>query len=475
MAFSSLVFFFCFLPAFLAVYYAVPERFRNAVALAGSYLFYSWGAPVCAVGLFLSCAMDYLAVRAIDRLPASRSLARRAILTAIIVFNLAGLAYFKYANFFVEQFNAAVACMGGRPMHWSPVLLPLGISFFTFQKLSYILDTCRGTTQPARSLWEYCLYVALFPKLTAGPIVRYHDIAWQLRGRRHSVEQFFNGLWRFALGLARKLLVATPLAHVADTVFAAPNGILPPGHAWLGALAYAMQIYFDFAGYSDMAIGLGRMMGFGILENFDRPYLAAGFGDFWKRWHISLGDFMREYVYIPLGGNRGTRWRTYLNLWTVFLISGLWHGANWTFVLWGIYHGTFLTLDRILAETRLARARRFIGVPLTFVLVCVGWVLFRSASLAQAGNYLLSMAGAFADDPTPAPFVCMDPRTVAALVVAATISWVPLRQSGLARIRVAMGTPWFEAVRSAALLLLLGLSVLALASLDFSPFIYFQF
>jgi alginate O-acetyltransferase complex protein AlgI len=236
-----------------------------------------------------------------------------------------------------------------------------------------------------------------------------------------------------------------------------------------------MQIYFDFAGYSDMAIGLGRMMGFGILENFDRPYLAAGFGDFWKRWHISLGDFMREYVYIPLGGNRGTRWRTYLNLWTVFLISGLWHGANWTFVLWGIYHGTFLTLDRILAETRLARARRFIGVPLTFVLVCVGWVLFRSASLAQAGNYLLSMAGAFADDPTPAPFVCMDPRTVAALVVAATISWVPLRQSGLARIRVAMGTPWFEAVRSAALLLLLGLSVLALASLDFSPFIYFQF
>ncbi len=484
MVFSSLIFLFLFLPATLAIYYLCPPRGRNLVVTTASLGFFAWGAPRFVFVLLASCAADFLLAR--RAAPGAAPLpARRLRVGLAIALNLGLLLYFKYANFAVEQLNALRALLDVSPLVWNRVLLPIGISFFTFQKISYLIDVFRGTAEPARSYDRYLLYVALFPQLIAGPIVRYQDVALQIDRRTHDTETFLSGAWRFALGMARKVLLANPAGHLADLAFEAHGQVGCLG-AWIGIHAYALQIYFDFAGYSDMAIGLGRMFGFQFLENFDFPYVARSVTEFWRRWHISLSTWMRDYLYIPLGGNRGSLLRVYANLWIVFAISGFWHGASWNFVAWGLFHGLLLSLERAV-RWRFGRwpVPAVIGVPWTYLLVLLGWVLFRAADLSDAGAYLAALAGRVpAAAAATAGFAAElgDPRNLTVLIVGSVAACAPLL--GLRRLvdEWPVGAPPGAARLPAALVargtvtaLLLWASATALAAGGFNPFIYYRF
>jgi alginate O-acetyltransferase complex protein AlgI len=481
MVFSSLLFLFLFLPVALAVYFLTPPRFRNIPALAASLLFFAWGAPRFVFVLAATSLADYLAGAHLSPGTGSEQ-KRKWILAGSVLLNLVFLLYFKYANFFVDQANALLSAAGADPMTWPRVVLPIGISFFTFQKISYLVDVYRGTAKPAASYGRYLLYVCLYPQLIAGPIVRYHDVDRQLASRTCSSGLFLDGLWRFSIGLGKKVLIANPLGQAADVAFAAGPDALPCGAAWLGLLAYAMQIYYDFSGYSDMAIGLGRMMGFHFLENFNFPYISASITEFWRRWHISLGNFMREYLYVPLGGNRLSRGRTYFNLWIVFLASGFWHGAAWSFVLWGCFHGLCLSAERFLKDRGFKPLPASISIPFTFLLVCAGWVLFRAENAGRALDYfqalvntthaasgLGKMAGTFTD-----------PHFIMALTVALGGALAPAL--GLGRLLPAdagqdQPQPGILALngRYAVSILLVTAGAIALAMGGFNPFIYFRF
>jgi alginate O-acetyltransferase complex protein AlgI len=393
MLFSSPLFLFIFLPASILVYYSLRpwagNRAANAVLLVFSYLFYLCGAGPFTLILLGSTVADYLLGLLILR----RRSADKVWVFVSLTLNIGLLVYFKYANFFVSEANAWLSATGRAPVAWTAVALPIGISFFTFQKISYIIDVYRRHTRPLANFIDFALYVAMFPQLVAGPIVRFKDIWDQLRLRTESWENVYAGSLRFCWGLAKKVLIADACGQVADVAFGLDIAMLDTKTAWLGALAYSFQIYFDFSAYSDMAIGLARVFGFHLLENFNRPYAARSITDFWRRWHISLSRWFRDYVYIPLGGNRQTRGRTYANLLTVFTLCGLWHGANWTFVCWGLYHGFFLIGERLTGFRRAAAGRwGWIGRPLAFLIVLFGWVLFRADSLPHAAAYARIMA-----------------------------------------------------------------------------------
>lgn len=385
MPFSSVVFVFAFLPVFLTLYYVAPARLRNFVALLGSLAFYAWGAPRFLVVLIAISIFDYVISK---RIAASEQGARRRVVLLVVALsvNLSLLFYFKYANFAVHELNGL---LGARALTWEDVALPMGISFIVFEEISYLVDVYRGTSAPARRFSDYALFLSLFPHAIAGPIFRWKDLEGQLRERRHSLEQVFDGFLRFSLGMAKKVLIANNVASVADRAFALDLQQLPTAYAWVGIVAYSLQIYFDFSGYSDMAIGLGKMIGFSFKENFDAPYSASSITDFWRRWHISLSTWLRDYLYIPLGGNRVSPFRRYRNLVLVFLVCGFWHGANWTFLAWGAYHGAWLIIERIPAWGRVtARLPRVLMVPVTFVIVMFGWVLFRADTLPHALGYM---------------------------------------------------------------------------------------
>ena len=468
MVFSSLFFLFQFLPLTLLAYYLAPARAKNAVLLAASLFFYAWGAPRFVFVLVATALFDYLLGAGL----AGGGRAARVRLTIGLVANALALLYFKYANFFVDQLNALLHACGSGPVAWTRVALPIGISFFTFHQTSYLVDVYRGHAKPARSFADYLLYVSLFPQLIAGPIVRYHDVAAQIAQRRHDAARFASGVCRFGLGLGKKVLLANALAEVADAAFGAKS--LAPGPAWTGALAYAFQIYFDFSGYSDMAIGLGRMFGIEFLENFRTPYLSASITEFWRRWHISLSTFMREYLYIPLGGSRATPRRAMVNLWIVFLISGFWHGASWNFIVWGAYHGLFLTLDKLNERAGRGPLPRAAAVPLTFLVVLFSWVFFRAESLAAAVGYLRSMAGLGA----PAAAAATDAYHLTVLVVAALAIALPALPAGRGQLK---DVTWLElapraqAALGAGALLLVFLATMVLSNGGFNPFIYFRF
>jgi alginate O-acetyltransferase complex protein AlgI len=479
LVFSSLVFLLLFLPAFLLLYYACPSRWRNMVALAGSMVFYAWGAPRFILVLLGSCLLDYLCARKIESAPHRT---RRLIILAV-VFNVLVLVFFKYANFFVAQLDSLLgAAAHGGAIPWKPIALPIGISFFTFQKISYLIDVYRGRVEPARSYRDYVLYVSLFPQLIAGPIVRYHDVADQIRSRICSSAMISDGFRRFTIGLAKKVLIANHVGEVADTMFNGPPLQMSCVQAWVGLLCYSFQIYFDFSGYSDMAIGLGRLLGFKFLENFNRPYMAASFTDFWRRWHISLSNWMREYLYIPLGGNRVSHLLQVRNLWIVFLVSGFWHGASWNFIAWGAYHGFFLSLERITFVRRvhdaLPRLVRTLG---TFVLVSIGWCFFRAEDLSGAWAFLMRLfacgntgQGLY---PTRLLYYIVSPRIAVAFVAACLLSFWPARATKL-DLECSGGAQWGLARLVGANLftiVLLAFSLGALATQAFNPFIYFRF
>ena len=390
MLFSSAIFLFLFLPSFLILYYIVPKTWRNAFLFAASLLFYAWGEGEIVLVLLLSASINFMAGRLVEKGQ------RRAGLIVSLTGSLSLLFYYKYASFLVDSARSFTAMTGLEALKISAVpsiALPIGISFYTFQGISYVLDVYWGRIRANRSFLAFGTYVAMFPHQIAGPIVRYADIAPELAKRTVTVEKFGAGAERFIIGLAKKLLLANTFAAVADTVFNANSNTYSTETAWLGAVAYALQIYFDFSGYSDMAIGLGKMVGFDFKENFNYPYIARSVQDFWRRWHISLSSWFRDYVYIPLGGNRGSQLRTYVNLFIVFLVTGLWHGASWNFIVWGLYYGLFLAIERAGLGKWLHRAWSPLAHVYTLLAVLIGWVIFRASDLTTAGLYLKKMAG----------------------------------------------------------------------------------
>ena len=390
MVFSSITFLFFFLPAVLLLNGCTRGRASNVLLLVASLLFYAWGEGIYLLVMLASILGNFVAGLFIDHFRPTR--AGRAALGLGVGLNLVLLGFFKYAGFLVDNLNQVLALVGLPGVALGPVHLPIGISFFTFQAISYLMDVHRGTVRAQRNPLDLGLYIALFPQLIAGPIVRYHDIAAEIVRRRVTSADFAAGAERFLYGLAKKVLLANPLGLVADKIFVLPAAELSPALCWLGALCYTFQIYYDFSGYSDMAIGLGRMFGFHFLENFNYPYIARSIREFWRRWHISLSTWFRDYLYIPLGGNRHGAVRTGANLLLVFLLCGLWHGASWTFLIWGVYHGFFLVLERVPAVRRLLdRLPAPLQHAYVLLVVLVGWVFFRADTFAHALAYLQAM------------------------------------------------------------------------------------
>jgi alginate O-acetyltransferase complex protein AlgI len=396
MLFSSPTFLFGFLPIILLVYFLSPWKIRNAILLTGSLIFYAWGEVFYVLVMVASILINHAFGMRISRLDghyADYGRKRKHALGMGIAANLLILAWFKYANFIFDNINILLGWISIDPVAINDIHLPLGISFFTFQAISYLFDVYRDEAPVQKSRYKLGLYISLFPQLIAGPIVRYNDIANQIGQRAHSVELFSSGIRRFIFGLAKKMLIANPLGEVADNVFSLSSNDLTSPVAWLGIICYALQIYFDFSGYSDMAIGLGRMLGFRFLENFNYPYISQSIQEFWRRWHISLSSWFRDYLYIPLGGNRGTLTRTYINLIIVFLLTGLWHGASWNFIVWGMTHGFFMLLERGGLGKLLGNAWPATRHLYTLFVVTIAWVFFRADTLPQARQYLSGMFG----------------------------------------------------------------------------------
>ncbi|MDP4798645.1 MAG: MBOAT family protein [Crocinitomicaceae bacterium] len=390
MVFSSILFLLYFLPVFMLVYVLLPQKAKNYWALLVSILFYAWGAPNFLYVVLCTSILDFYLVRALYK--SEKQQHKKILLTTSLVLNLGLLAYFKYANFFIENVNAALGSLGIEQLAWTQVALPIGISFFTFQTLTYAIEVYRNEHAPFERPDHYLLYKLIFPHAIAGPIIRFKSVAQQVVVRIETPDDRLIGLLRFSIGLAKKVLIANVLAKQADLYMGAELSGLNTTQAWVGIVAYTFQIYFDFSGYSDMAIGLARMMGFHFPENFDSPYTSGSITEFWRRWHITLGAFMRDFLYIPLGGNRvKSKWRFYLNLWLVFLISGLWHGASWNFVLWGAFHGVFLILDRLFLLKVLEKIGRVPAAIFTFFVVAMAWVLFRLEEWSMAKQYFIQL------------------------------------------------------------------------------------
>jgi alginate O-acetyltransferase complex protein AlgI len=474
--FSSVAFLFYFLPATLLACYVAPRPLRNTILLLASLVFYTWGSGSFVLILLAMIAANFVLGLLAD-LGFRSGMARRrhlAIAGSVAV-NLSILGYFKYSNFAVGQLNHVASWFSIPPFEWDPVILPIGISFFTFQAMSYTIDVARGTSPRLRNPVDFALYIALFSQLIAGPIVRYHEIAEQIRSRTETLDKFSRGASRFVHGLGKKLIVADSVAVIADATWALPADELTTATAWLGVAAYHIQLYFDFSGYSDMAIGIGMMLGFRFPENFRRPYSALSITDFWRRWHITLSSWFRDYVFVPLGGSRGSGFRTYVNLWTIFLLVGLWHGAAWIYVVFGTYHGVLMILERVTGQRPLDSASfPALRRALVTLFLLFGWVIFRSPSIGYAFDMLGTM-------------LVLDGLPIVASVAEAVTNlngfillagWtVVLIPAHLVMGRaMSSETPWLPGpARLALLVVVLVYSTSFAAARSFSPFIYFQF
>jgi alginate O-acetyltransferase complex protein AlgI len=472
MVFSSITFLFYFLPVVLLLYFVLP--WRNAVLLLASLAFYAWGDLA-----HLPILLVYIVVNWAAGLAMADPRRRGAVAVLGIGANLGLLLVFKYAGFVGAQVNVAGGLLGLPAVPVPEIGLPLGISFFTFQGISYLIDIWRGDVVPQRSLVAFGMYKAMFPQLIAGPIVRYRMIAGRIAGRRVSMLRFRVGLQVFILGLAQKVLVADTVALPADRIFALPAGELTLATAWLGAGCYTVQILFDFAGYSNMAIGLAHMLGFRFPANFNRPYIAQSVTEFWRRWHMSLSGWFRDYLYIPLGGNRGSAAATFRNLLLVFVLCGFWHGASWTFLAWGLWHGALLIAERAGLGDVVARLWRPLRHGYLMLMVVLGWVLFRAETLAQAGHFYAAMVGLGEGGGVEAPVAAfLDIRVAAALVAGAVLSACAMPKGRGWVVRPGGGVAW-QAGRDAAVYAgFLALFLLALAVVSgttYSPFIYYRF
>jgi alginate O-acetyltransferase complex protein AlgI len=473
MVFSSPTFICLFLPLTLAFYFLLSRSANNAVLVAASLVFYGWGDPVAALALIVpSVVMNFHLGRMIARAEGSR---RRALLISVGI-NLAILIAFKYTRFILGNINDVLMLAGAPAIGVPEIPLPLGISFFTFHILSYLIDVYRGSLPPQPSLSAFTLYIINFPQLIAGPIIRYRQIADQLDLRSTTLDDLEYGVLRFVTGLAKKLLIADPIGQIADIVFGVAPGELTTGAAWLGVSCYALQIYFDFSGYSDMAIGLARMFGFRFPENFNYPYSSISIQDFWRRWHMTLSAWFRDYVYIPLGGNRGGSWETARNLWVVFFLTGAWHGASWNFVIWGLWHGLFLSLERLApVAAMLQRAPRIMRTSYALLVVLIGWVFFRAPTLDYALLYLGRMfAFDFAGQNLLGTFDLLTLHSLAVIAIAFALSqpvWPALRSW----VSEAGTKPAMRLFACAYVSAVMVLSFAAMAGQENSPFLYFRF
>ncbi|MDZ4860242.1 MAG: MBOAT family O-acyltransferase [Candidatus Hydrogenedentes bacterium] len=467
MVFSSHIFIFYFLPLVLFIYYLLRYSWRNPFLLVASYIFYGWTNPWFVLLMFTTTLINYVCGNIIDAAEGEPAKRYRALVFSLAA-SLGLLGFFKYANFLQANLNFLLDTTGAPLIPALEVILPAGISFYTFHCISYTVDIYRNEAKPVKRLADFACFVALYPQLIAGPIIRYHTIAEQLRSRAHSVEKFASGTALFILGFAKKVLIANEIGKAATAAFdaEAPTAL----DAWFGVTAYAFQIYFDFSAYSDMAVGLGRMIGFEFMKNFDAPYRSESITEFWRRWHISLSTFLRDYLYVPLGGNRHGPRRTYINLMIVMLLGGLWHGASWTFVAWGAFHGALLAWERWMGkESMYARLPRPVRIGMTFVLVLFSWVLFRSDTFGDAGRYFAAMFGAL-------PFASGAPLLAAFLYTPANIAMMML--CAVLVLNPVQAHDWVERITLPRVILLLLIFTYALATMfvqSFNPFLYFQF
>jgi alginate O-acetyltransferase complex protein AlgI len=481
MVFSSVIFLFFFLPLFLLVYFTIRKELRNLCLLVASLLFYFWGEGRYVIVMVLYMFFNWLFGRLIEKYkinptPRRKNIARVTFVLAII-FNLGFLIFYKYFNFIVDNLNQLIS-FTGKSMYVPAIHLPIGISFFTFQALSYIIDVYRGDVKAQRNLIDFSMYKALFPQLIAGPIVRYRDVASQMHNRKVTYKHFAEGVERFMVGLSKKVLIANNVAVIADRAFQQGSN-LTAETAWIGIVCYALQIYFDFSGYSDMAIGLGKMLGFDFLENFNYPYIARSIKDFWRRWHISLSSWFRDYVYIALGGNRAGKYRTYLNLFGVFFLCGLWHGASWNYVVWGAWHGAFLVLERTSFGRLLSKANLWVQYLYTLIVVLMGWAFFRANTMNEALVYLKAMAGVHGFNPKIV-LAMLHPKLMLALAVGIVFSmpvYTKLRNGrfSIPGLPVRPVLVLYPLLFTVALFVAFILCTIILSTDTYNPFIYFRF
>lgn len=473
MVFSSLLFLFLFLPVVLVLYFAVPRRFRNGVLLTVSLFFYAWGEPVYVLLMIATILIDWVHGLLIERFQnrGDGRKAKIAVVSAIII-NLGMLAFFKYTDFFIGNVNG----LFGAEIPLLKIALPIGISFYTFQIMSYVIDVYRGDTKAQHNIVSFGAYVVLFPQLIAGPIVRYRTVADELDSRKETVSDFSSGVSRFMTGLGKKVLLANNIGLLWNQISGMDSSTLPVTTAWIGILAFAFQIYFDFSGYSDMAIGLGRMFGFHFLENFDYPYLSKSITEFWRRWHISLSTWFKEYVYIPLGGNRKGFARQIRNILVVWLLTGFWHGASWNFMLWGVYFGVLLIVEKLFLLKYLQKAPAWVGHIYTMFLVLISWVIFAFDNLSGGLGYLSAMFGlngaGFANGQT----VYLLYTNLAMLVILAIASthlgkWIANQLLGKLKNRPVIA----EVVKNVVFIGIFFLSVAYLVDASYNPFLYFRF
>lgn len=470
MLFSSITFLFLFLPVTVLIYYLVPQKTRNLVLLIASLFFYAWGEPVYVVLMILSILLNFFCGKDIGEKRADPVRAKRSLIFAVVM-NVLILGFFKYYGLLMETLNVLFPY----EIPYRELALPIGISFYTFQELSYLIDIYRGNAKPQQRLLPFALYISMFPQLIAGPIVRYVDIEAQLLNRVMSMRKFGQGVMYFIVGFAKKVVLADSIGALYEQITALPIGSFSVLTAWVGCLAFAFQIYFDFSGYSDMAIGLGKMFGFEFRKNFQYPYIAKNIGEFWRRWHISLGTWFREYVYIPLGGNKCPASRHLLNLLIVWALTGLWHGAQWNFLAWGLYYGVILILERYVWGRALGRLPAFVQHIYTFVLVLIGWVFFFSPSLGAARDYLGVMFGAGASawiDRQGFYFLLTHWLLFLLCVIGSSLR-------GMNILRLLTGSYESRRIRQiAACVVYIGMFLVSLAFLvteSFHPFLYFRF
>lgn len=470
MIFSTNLFLFLFLPVFLLVYYTTPVRYRSWTILIGSYSFYAWW-RVDFLALFIAVTLwNYLFGLRIAQAEFKSTIAKRYLAVGITG-NLLTLAYFKYANFGITSVNAAMTQLGLDPWLVTHVILPIGISFYIFQAISYIIDVYRQDTPPTKNLIDFAAFIALFPQLIAGPVLRYKDIADQFTHRTHTLEKFSLGVQRFMLGFIKKVFIADSIAPLVDNGFALENPTT--ADAWLSILAYSAQLYFDFSGYADMAIGLGLMMGFRFCENFNQPYMSQSITEFWRRWHISLSSWLRDYLYISLGGNRGSKLKTYRNLLLTMLLGGFWHGANWTFIIWGAWHGGILAIEKALGVDTKGEDLNIFKWMLTLLLVMIGWVIFRADSMTSAFTLYGAMFSNNGFELSTTYSHSITSLQLSMLVIAFFII-VVRGLLGKYNVLKAVQTK-FSAGLATVVLPLFVLSIFKLSAQSYSAFLYFQF
>lgn len=468
MVFSSLVFLFVFLPGIIFLYYISKDNYKNYLILVASLFFYAWGEPIYIVIMLISIVVNFIFGKKVCKDNDKNN--RNIWLFMSIMFNISMLGIFKYTGFFIENINR----MFGNNITNPGIALPLGISFFTFQAMSYVIDVYRDDAKVQKNLLHLALYISLFPQLVAGPIVRYQTVADQIENRKHTVQKFENGVSRFIIGLSKKVLLSNSLGMLADSVFNTQISELTVLSAWLGIIAYSLQIFFDFSGYSDMAIGLGNMFGFEFLENFNYPYISKSASEFWRRWHISLGSWFKDYIYIPLGGSKKGKLRNYINLFIVWFLTGFWHGASWTFIAWGLYFGILIAIEKAFLGKILDKIYPPISHLYLVLVVMIGWIFFRSNSFTYAFNYIKLLFG-LDNNLLYNNLTIMYLNDYGYILILSVIFSIPIIPILKNKLHEFKETHAYYIIKSIVFMSMFGATVIELVNSTYNPFLYFRF